>query len=156
MRSLLGGIALWVALWAPSGASEAPDPPPRDAKSWGLLIEAARARGGAETRLDKSSSYVFQQENGDYVTLTEWRSTPPKRFVCTIARNQKATVCARWETGQTTYGERADAASPWKTRVAKRLEDTPATTPEGDLLRSVFDYILGGSPSDEYFIMRRP
>lgn len=146
---------LWLALTGAALAAEASDPPPRDAKSWDRLIEAAKARGGAQTKLDKSSSYVFAQENGDFVTLTEWRSTPPKRFVCTIAKNQKSTVCVRWETGQTTYGERADAASPWKTRIASPLEETSATTPEGALLKQVFDYIFGGEAPSEFTIIRR-
>ena len=146
---------VWLALAGVAAGDDAPDPPTRDAKSWAKLIEAAKAKGGAETKLDKSSSYVFQQENGDFVTLTEWRSTPPKRYVCTIAKNQKSTVCVRWETGQTTYGERADAASPWKTRVASPLADTPATTPEGAMLKQFLDYVLGGSPPDQFIIIRK-
>jgi hypothetical protein len=137
----IAGVFIGIALASAGRADDAP--PPHDAASWAKLIEAAKARGGAETKLDKSSSYVFQQENGDFITLTEWRSTPPKRFLCTIAKDQKATVCVRWETGQTTYGERADAASPWKTRLATSLEDTKESTPAGQLLGKIGDFIGG-------------
>jgi len=118
------------------------DPPSRDAKSWDLLIEAAKQRGGTETRLDKSTSYVFQQQDGDFLTLTEWRS-PLKRFVCVIAKDQKSTVCVRWETGRTTYGERADDASPWKTREATALEETKETTPQQQFLGKIVGFIGG-------------
>jgi hypothetical protein len=130
----------WVLLaLAIPAAAETADPPARDAKSWAALMEEARKHGGSETRLDKSSSYVFQQQDGNFLTLTEWRA-PLKRFVCVIAKDQKSTVCVNWETGRTTYGERADDASPWKTRAATPLEETQATTPAGGLLQKMADY----------------
>jgi len=132
----LGG---WVLVGVLAAAPALADPPPRDAKSWALLIEAAKKRGGAETRLDKSSSYVFQQQDGNFLSLTEWRK-PLKRFVCVIAKDQRATVCVNWETGRTTYGERDDDASPWKTRPATALEETQETTPAGNLLKRMAEY----------------
>ncbi len=155
MRAIVGGFVLLTALASAGWAQDAPEPL-RDAKSWAKLIEAAKARGGVETKLDKSSSYVFQQENGDFVTLTEWRSTPPKRYLCTIAKDQKTTVCVRWETGQTTYGERADAASPWKTRVATPLEDTKVVTQTDILLRKIGEFIAGVFDRPDYTIIVKP
>ena len=134
MRRLKAAVLAALGSAAPALA----DPSPHDARDWGQLLEAARQHGGSETRLDKSSSYVFRQQNGDFVTLTQWRK-PEKHFVCVIAQDQKATVCVNWETGRTTYGERADAASPWKTREATPLEATQETTPAGNLLKHLGD-----------------
>ena len=150
MRAALFFICLTGAAFA------AEDPPPRDAESWAKLIAAAKARGGVETQLDKSSSYVFQQEDGNFVTLTQWRSTPPKRFVCTIAKDQKSTVCVRWETGQTTYGERADAASPWKTRVGEALADTQPSTPAGELLGQIGKFVGAVVGQKPRYVFGRP
>jgi hypothetical protein len=131
--------------------ADTPSLPPHDAKSWDLLIEAAKQRGGSETKLDKSTSYVFQQQDGNFLTLTEWRS-PFKRFVCVIAKDQKSTVCVQWETGRTTYGERADAASPWKTRQGVALEDR-ATTPGDTFLGKIAGFVGGalGMKSSDVF-----
>ena len=135
--SLLGGLIAFLVAAPAAGAT--PDAPPHDANSWALLIAEAKKHGGAETRLDKSSSYVFQQQDGNFLTLTEWRA-PPKRFVCVIAKDQKATVCVNWETGRTTYGERADAASPWKTHEATALEETGETTPQAQFLGKIGEF----------------
>jgi hypothetical protein len=134
-------VAFMIMLAAPALA-ETPAPPPHDAKSWDLLIGAARRRGGTETKLDKSSSYVFQQQDGNFLTLTEWRS-PVKRFVCVIAKDQKSTVCVQWETGRTTYGQRADAASPWKTRQGIALEETKEAEPQDGFLGKIAGFVGG-------------
>ena len=130
--------AAWVLLAA--GVAATPAAPHRDAKSWGMLIAEAKKHGGTETKLDKSTSYVFQQQDGGFLTLTEWR-TPLKRFVCGIASNQKSTVCVRWETGQTIYGERADDASTWKNYVDKPPEPTKEKSPIKGILEGVGEFV---------------
>jgi hypothetical protein len=97
-------------------------------KLWDALIAQAKARGGAETVLDRSASYVFQAQDGSFVTLTRVLQGS-KRAVCLIAKDQKASVCVDWDTGETTFGERADSASPWKTRNAPPLEEAWASQP---------------------------
>ena len=49
--------------------------------------------------------------------------------MCLIAKDQKASVCVDWDTGETTFGKRADSASPWKTRNAPPLEEAWASQP---------------------------
>ena len=169
---LVGLLVLGALAAAPALA----DPPQRDAKSWAALIEGAKKHGGTETKLDQSSSYVFQQQDGNFLTLTEWRA-PLKRFVCVIAKDKTATVCVRWETGQTTYGQRADEASPWKTYEATPLEETKERTQFDRFLEIVADFIgdaldcqvdfyggfadhgggmFGGAPGRMVFYARRP
>ena len=97
-------------------------------KRWDALIAQAKAHGGVETVLDRSASYVFQAPDGSFVTLTRVLQGS-KRAVCLIAKDQKASVCVDWDTGETTFGERADAASPWKTRDAPPLEEAWANQP---------------------------
>ena len=81
-------------------------------KRWDALIAQAKAHGGAETTLDRTASYVFQAGDGSFVTLTRVLDGS-KRAVCLIAKDQNATVCVDWDTGKTTFGERAGAGSPW-------------------------------------------
>ena len=38
-------------------------------KRWDALIAQAKAHGGVETVLDRSASYVFQAQDGSFVTL---------------------------------------------------------------------------------------
>ena len=90
-------------------------------KRWDALIAQAKAHGGAETVLDRTASYVFQGPDGSFVTLTRVLKGS-KRVVCLIAKDQNRSVCVDWDTGETTFGERADAASPWKTRDLSPLE----------------------------------
>jgi hypothetical protein len=97
-------------------------------KLWDALIAQAKARGGAETVLDRSASYVFQAPDGAFVTLTRVLGRP-KRAVCLIAKDQMKSMCVDWDTGATTFGERADAASPWKTRDAPPIEEVWANQP---------------------------
>ena len=97
-------------------------------KRWDALIAQAKAHGGVETVLDRSASYVFQAPDGSFVTLTRVLQGS-KRAVCLIAKDQKASVCVDWDTGETTFGERADIASPWKTRDAPPLEEAWASRP---------------------------
>jgi hypothetical protein len=49
-----------------------------------------------------------------------------------------------WDTGETTFGERGDAASPWKTRGAPPLEEAWTNQPDPfQTLMSVFMNIVG-------------
>jgi hypothetical protein len=101
---------------------------PDQDKRWAALIAAAQNRGGAETKLEKTASYVFQQEDGAFVTLTR-ALTNGKRFVCLVAKDSKASVCVDWDTSKTYYGARADAASPWKTHEGPTLDELAADQP---------------------------
>ena len=97
-------------------------------KRWDALIAEAKAHGGVETVLDRSASYVFQAPDGSFVTLTRVLKGS-KRAVCLIAKDQNKSVCVDWDTGETTFGERAGAASPWRTRHAPPLEEAWANEP---------------------------
>jgi hypothetical protein len=97
-------------------------------KRWDALIAQAKAHGGVETVLDRSASYVFQAPDGSFVTLTRVLKAS-KRALCLIAKDQNRSVCVDWDTGETTFGERADVASPWKTRDAMPLEEAWANEP---------------------------
>ena len=103
---LFVGCAL--ALMAANSALATPE---RD-RVWDSLIAEAQKRGGSETRLDKSTSYVFQRPDGTYVTFTH-ASTNGVRAVCLISKNQNLAVCDDWDTGKLAYSWRADAMSPW-------------------------------------------
>lgn len=113
-------------------------------KRWDALIAQAKAHGGAETVLDRSASYVFQAPDGSFVTLTRVLGGS-KRAVCLIAKDQKESMCVNWDTGETTFGERADTASPWKTRDAPPIEEIRANQPGPfQTLMSGFLNIIGG------------
>jgi hypothetical protein len=112
------------ALGVGSAFAGAPD---KD-KRWDALIAEAKAHGGVETVLDRSASYVFQGPDGAFITLTRVLKGS-KRSVCLIAKDQNKSVCVDWDTGETTFGERADSASPWKTRDAPPLEEAWANEP---------------------------
>jgi hypothetical protein len=100
---------LWtcVVVAAPGVAAE------RD-EAWSELIAQAKAHGAQETKLDRSASFVFQREDGSYLTFTRLLSTDKGRSVCLIAKDETATACVDWETGKLKLGRRADAATPWK------------------------------------------
>ena len=97
-------------------------------KLWDALIAQAKAHGGAETVLDRSASYVFQARDGSFVTLTRVLGGS-KRAVCLIAKDEMKSMCVNWDTGETTFGERAGAGSPWKTRNAPPIEEAWANEP---------------------------
>jgi hypothetical protein len=120
---LLIRIAI-AAIGVGSAFAAAPD---KD-KRWDALIAQAKAKGGAETVLDRSASYVFQAPDGSFVTLTRVLGGS-KRAVCLIAKDQNKSMCVNWDTGETTFGERADTASPWKTRDAAPTEEISANQP---------------------------
>jgi hypothetical protein len=101
-------LACALAMMAVNSALATPE---RD-RSWDSLIAEAQRRGGSETRLDKSTSYVFQRPDGEYVTFTH-ALTNGVRAVCVISKDQNVVVCADWDTGKLTYGWRADALSLW-------------------------------------------
>ena len=111
-----------------SGVGSAFAAQPDKDKRWDALIAQAKARGAAETMLDRSASYVFQAQDGSFVTLTRVLGGS-KRAVCLIAKDQMKSMCVDWDTGATTFGERASAASPWKTRNAPPIEDVRANQP---------------------------
>lgn len=98
-------------------------------KAWDKLIEQARTHGGVETKLDKSSSYVFQRQDGSYVSFTRLLSTAKGRSVCLIAKDENATACVDWDTGKLTLGSRADPATPWKFRSVASLDAFEAEQP---------------------------
>jgi len=85
--------------------------PERD-RNWDALIAEAQRRGGVETRLDTSTSYVFQRPDGAYVTFSHSLANGV-RAVCLISKDQNLGVCDDWDTGRLAYSWRADAASPW-------------------------------------------
>jgi hypothetical protein len=125
MRDLrqLGIIAV-AALTLTSAYAGAPD---KD-KAWDALIEEAKKHGGVETDLKSSSSYVFQRPDGSYLTFTRLLAVAT-RSVCLIAKDQHATVCIDWDSGKTSYGERADAASPWRVHDGPSPEEVAANQP---------------------------
>lgn len=93
--------------------------------------------------LDRSASYVFQAADGSFVTLTRVLGGS-KRAVCLIAKDQNRSLCVNWDTGETTFGERAGAASPWKTRNAPPIEAVLANQPSPfQSLMSGFLKIIG-------------
>lgn len=114
-------------------------------KRWDALIAQAKARGGTETVLDRSASYVFQAPDGSFVTLTRVLRGS-KRAVCLIAKDQMKSMCVNWDTGETTFGERAGAASPWKTHDASPIEETNQPGPFQTLMSGFLNIIgaLGG------------
>ena len=98
-------------------------------KSWDKLIEQAKAHGGVETKLDKSSSYVFQRPDGSYVSFTRLLATAKGRSVCLIAKDENATACIDWDTRKLTLSNRADPATPWKFRSVASLDAFEAEQP---------------------------
>jgi hypothetical protein len=124
MRKSLPILLSIAALGAGSAFAGTPD---KD-KRWDALIAQAKAHGAAETALDRSTSYVFQARDGSFVTLTRVLDGS-KRAVCLIAKDQMRSMCVNWDTGETTFGERAGAGSPWKTRDAPPIEEARANEP---------------------------
>ncbi len=102
--------------------------PERDS-AWDQLIAEAKAHGGAETKLDRSTSYVFQRTDGSYLTFTRLLTTDKGRSVCLIAKDENATACVEWDTGKLTLGSRADPATPWKFRSSASLDAFEAEQP---------------------------
>lgn len=98
---------------------------PEKDRLWAAAIDAAKARGGVETVLDKSASYVFRTAEGDYVSLTRLLKSD-KRSVCEIAKDEHATLCVDWDTGRATLGHRVDNASPWVNVDYASLDEAPA------------------------------
>ncbi|MDE3176894.1 MAG: hypothetical protein KGM15_12410 [Pseudomonadota bacterium] len=117
------------ALAALCAASSALGATAERGKDWDVLIAEAKKHGGVETKLDRSSSYVFQQKDGSFVSFTQLAAPQVKRAVCLIAKAQDATVCVDWDNGKVTLGERADAASAWKTRTVASLDELEAEKP---------------------------
>ena len=138
-RPLAVAFALLVVLPATAGTPE------RD-KAWDALIAQAKKRGGAETPINNSISYVFQRPDGAYVSFT-WMTDSPVRAVCVISKDQNLNVCGNWDTGKIAYGWRADANSPWTHSDNPPPKDA-ATSPKGpmDSLKSIFDDILEAGP----------
>ncbi len=102
--------------------------PERD-KAWDALISAAKAHGGAETKLDRSASFVFQRPDGSYLSLTRLLTTNKGRSICLIAKDENATACIDWDSGKLTLGSRADPATPWKFRSSASLDAFEAEQP---------------------------
>lgn len=102
--------------------------PERD-KAWDALVAAAKAHGGAETKLDRSASFVFQRPDGSYLSFTRLLQTDKGRSVCLIAKDENATACVDWDTGKLTLGSRADPATPWSFRSAASLDAFEAEQP---------------------------
>jgi len=117
-------ISAVAALTLTSAEAAAPD---KD-KAWDALIEQVKQHGGVETVLDRSASYVFQRPDGSYVTFTRLLAAA-KRSVCLISKDQHASVCVDWDSGKTSYGDHADAASPWRVHEGPSVEETAANQP---------------------------
>jgi len=137
------GLLILVAIAALDIGSAFAGTPDKD-KRWDALIAQAKAPGGVETVLDDSASYVFQAPDGSFVTFTRLLDGS-KRAVCALTKDQNATFCVDWDTGKTTFGERADLASPWKFSDAPPIEEAGANQ-QGPFqtLMSVFFNIIGG------------
>ena len=114
--------------------------PERD-RIWDSLIAEARKHGGSETRLDKSTSYVFQRPDGSYVTFTHC-FTNGVRAVCLISKDQNLVVCDDWDTRKITYGWRADAASPWTHSDSPPPADSVAQQTPVDMLLNFLGQVL--------------
>ena len=102
--------------------------PERD-KAWDALMQAAKAHGGTETKLDRSASFVFQRPDGSYLTLTRLLQSDKGRSVCLIAADENATACVDWDSGKLTLGSRADPATPWSFRSLASLDAFEAEQP---------------------------
>ena len=137
-----------LALMAADSAHATPE---RD-RIWDSLIAEAQKHGGSETRLDKSTSYVFQRPDGAYVTFTHSFSNGV-RAVCLISKDQKLIVCDDWDTGKLRYGWRADAASPWthSDNPPSANEATPIDTLLGFLGQVLSTGATRGSSMDGYW-----
>jgi hypothetical protein len=133
-RACVGLAVVMLASAAQSGT------PARD-KAWQALIEQAKAHGGVETKLDQSSSFVFQLPDGAYVTLTHMFKGG-RRAACLVSKDQNATACFDWDNGKTSFAERKDVASPWVRKTASNPgddEDKPSLLAQ--LLASFGDYL---------------
>jgi hypothetical protein len=108
-------------LWICLGACAFAGTPERD-KAWDELIAQAKAHGGVETKLDLSTSYVFQRPDGSYLAFTRLLKSDKGRSVCLIAKDENATACVEWDTGRLKLGSRADAATPWKFKGFESLD----------------------------------
>jgi hypothetical protein len=119
---------LTILTLAALAASPAYGGAPDKDKAWDALIEQVKTHGGVETVLDKSASYVFQRPDGSYVTFTRLLAAA-KRSVCLISKDNHASVCVDWDSGKTSYGDHADAASPWRVHEGPSVEETAAKQP---------------------------
>jgi len=126
MRRAIAWLCLGAALLA--GSLAVADAPERD-KAWSDLIAQAKAHGAEETKLDRSSSYVFQREDGSYLTFTRLKATDKGRSVCLIAKELTTTACVDWDTGRLKLGRREDAATPWKFYSFESLDAFDAAKP---------------------------
>jgi hypothetical protein len=117
---------------------------------WDSLIAEAQKRGGSETRLDKSTSYVFQRPDGEYVTFTH-ALTNGVRAVCVISKDQNIVVCDDWDTGKLTYGWRADAESPWTHSDKPPAPTADEATPIAKLFGFLGNVLSWGAPSHGYW-----
>jgi hypothetical protein len=121
-----------IAAMSPVAAAETPD---RN-QAWDALIAEAKEHGAEETKLDRSTSYVFQRPDGSYLTFTRLPTTDKGRSVCLIAKELTATACVDWDTGKVKLGKRRDAATPWKFFAFDSLEALEAARP------SLFDQAM--------------
>lgn len=134
----LGIGAALAILMAGGTASVRAGTPERD-KAWNALIAEAKAHGGAETKLDRSTSYVFKRQDGSYLSFTRLLATDKGRSVCLIAKDENATACVDWDTGKLTLGSRADPATPWSFRGFELLDAFEAQQP--GLVQQLFSSI---------------
>jgi hypothetical protein len=119
---------LWVCVILAAVSPVRAGSPERDA-AWSELIAQAKAHGAEETKLDRSASYVFQREDGSYLTFTRLLTTDKGRSICLIAKELTATACADWDTGRLKLGKRADAATPWSFYAFESLDALEAAKP---------------------------
>ena len=135
-----------LALMAANSALATPE---RD-RAWNLLIAEAQKRGGSETQLDKSTSYVFQRPDGSYVTFTH-ALTNGVRAICVISKDQDLAVCGDWDTEKLAYSWRADAASPWTHSDKPPAPIADEATPIAELFGFLGDVLSWGAPSHGYW-----
>jgi hypothetical protein len=139
------GVLLWTCVALAAAAPACAGAPERD-KAWGELVAQAKAHGAGETKLDRSASYVFQREDGSYLTFTRPLATDKGRSICLIAKDLTATACIDWDSGQLKLGRRADAATPWKFYSFASLDEFEKAKPGflDELTSSVNKLLVGG------------
>jgi hypothetical protein len=113
--------------------------PEKDA-AWDKLIADAVKRGGVETIMVKTASYVFAGPNGLNVTFA--RTLDNKvRAICAMYLNANVNVCMKWDTEKMNYATRASENAPWV--VSDVPPDAPESAPETplwlDLLSAFLD-----------------
>ena len=135
---LVAGASAWLAI-----ASALAGTPDRD-KAWDALVTEAKKHGGAATAYKTSTSLVFQQKDGFFITVTEVPDAKA-RAVCAMSKYQSVIVCGNWDTGALKYGWRADTSSPWSYSDKPPEPKSLQANPFGGLLSTLTSLMKTGS-----------